>query len=378
MHCRLLAVIALTGATALAACADDAAPGPTQVVGPPRLQIVTTCDPAAVRATMATLFTEGAAKVFAIPTFNEAQTKQRAGDATGALSLYYAVINHVLGEYAANRAVTPKRYESTQDAVEFVVSSLYACAGQPVPMELQDAIEAVSGGTDDATVCAAGSGFPVDCTLPNKDATVLAEPGFLDEPALIVIDLDGTDPFTGFHERWSPAWRIRVLPLTAQANYPYYGTGGAYPNAPATAFRAVVGLCVVDRAGESGPIPHPGLEGLVVAQKVASPSTLSPIELVPATTINGVSIDDRLDCTEGTTNTAALTANPFGSSRFAIAGWRALRGVGSTIGSVLAPRPLYAAAFFDGGIGGETISFESWYAAVEPAGEVVISSAGPP
>ena len=361
MHRRLLAVVVVTAVALLAACGDAAAPAPTQAIAP-RLQVAMTCNAAAVRSALAGTLGEGRAKSVAIPTFNRAEQAKHKGRAT-ARPIYYAVIDLVLGEHAAGRTDASTKFADANDAVEFVVSSLYLCAGDAAPAQLGDVIAGIEGDGGSSVACAGGAGLPTDCTLPNGDVTVIAEPGFLTEPALVVIELDpANDPFTpAYGQRWSPVWRIRVLPITAQANYPQY-TG---PAGPISAL-AAVGLCVVDQPGASGPLEHPPLDELQVSQGAAG-NAIPPFLLDHLASLNGVTIADRLDCAAGSTDVGAITTSPFGASRLAAAGWRALRGAGTAVGSLLAPAPLHAAVRFDGGIGGKVLSFESWYSAVRPA-----------
>jgi hypothetical protein len=367
MHRRPLAV-GLAAAMLLAACGDDA-PAPTQALAP-RFQVAASCNPAAVRAALASVLENGRAKSGAIPAFNRAeQTKRQSGPAA-ARPEYYAIIDFVLGEHAAGRIDEPRNFADASDAVEFVVSSLYRCAGDAPPADLGGVLDDIEDGGGSTIACAGGAGLPTDCTLPNGDVTVLAEPGFLTGPALVVIELDpANDPFTPVYgERWSPVWRIRVLPITAQANYPQH-TG---PAGPVVAL-AAVGLCVVDQPGGSGSLEHPSLDELQVSQGAAG-NVIPPFLLERIAALNGVVIDDRLECAEGSTDVGLLPTSPFGASRLAVAGWRALRDAGSAVGGLLAPKPLYAAAFFDGGIGGKVTSFESWYAAVPPTTAPEVSS----
>ena len=354
MHRHAKVAVLLTLGGVLAACSDDVGPSPNIVT--PRMRIATTCDPSAVRATMAAVLSEGTVKAEAVPLFNSAEQKKGAGNLAAAVPDYYAAMNVVLDEFASGRTLAAKKYGNTQDAVEFVVSSLFLCAGQQVPVDLRSTLQTVGEGAGtDRTVCAAGVGIPVDCTLPNGQTTVLAEAGFFDAPGLLLIEPNGTSggfaEFTGV--RRSEVSRIRALPIESQANYPYYSEP-VIASAPSVAVdlpAAVVGVCETDHGSSS----------LQIVQQLESSRRFVP--LPRRNELNGVKIADRLSCADAETELTLGAATPFGSSRFAVAGWRVLRG----IGSALAPRPLHAAVRFDGGIGGETFSFESWFAAVEPA-----------
>ncbi len=350
----------LVAASVLTACTGDEPPVVPTGLQAPSLSLATTCNPAGVRATLATLHTEGGAKAFSIPTFNQARSLDPA--TTEARRLYYAVINYVLGEYAANRLATPARYASTQAGVDFVIGSLYACAGIIPPAGLQDVIDDLGDHVaPNRTACVGDNGLPLQCRLPNGDVVMVAEPGFFIAPAVIIIE-PGADPrFDATYPggRWSPVWRIHVEPLTAQANYPTY-TGG--PVITSTHPRAAVALCVVDRAQT----PHPAVLGLQVAQALETDLQFPPFLLDQVFTFNGVNLIAQLDCTPGTTDLALRRTSPFGSSLLAVQSWNALRSFGSLLGDALTPQPLYA---FDGGMGGVVESFESFFAVVDPSSE---------
>lgn len=361
---QLLLTLALTGLGA--ACSDDASVEPTAGDVAPGFRIARQCDAAGIRAALGGML-EGPAVAATVPRFNEADAARRAGNMSVAIERYGAVIERIVDEYEAGRVGVPQHYADAQDVTDYVVSSILACAGSRVT-EVGTIVGGIDEGPGDRTVCVALPGRANECTLPNADVTILTSPTFLDGLALFVIRRTPTvNPFVGY-ERWSPIWQVQVLPLTAQTNYPYYaGPGAPWPAPPADpdAF-AVIGVCAVDVAGEH----HPPVEQLQVAQAVELPTAGPVVELEPATGIGDEEIEDRLDCTAGpgtspVENPTSL-ATPFGSSRFALASWRVVRGAGSAVAGLLTPRPLHAARRFDGGIGGKTFSMQSRFAAVEP------------
>ena len=369
---QLLLTLALTGLGV--ACSDDASVEPTAGAVAPSFRIALQCDAPGIRSALAQML-ESPAVAATVPRFNQAEAARRAGNVQVALDGYGVVLKRVIAEYEAGRVGVPPNYDDAQDVTDYVISSILACAGSPLSGG-GTIVGGIDEGPGDRTVCVATPGEQNECTLPNADVTILTSPSFLDGLALFVITRTPTvNPFVGY-ERWSPIWQVQVLPLTAQTNYPYYaGPGAAWPAPPADpdAF-AVIGVCVVDVAGEH----HPPVEELQVAQAVELPTTGPVVELEPATGIGDEEIEDRLDCTAGpgtspVENPTSL-ATPFGSSRFALASWRVVRGAGSALGGLLAPTPLHAARRFDGGIGGKTFSMQSRFAVVEPEDDEVPTS----
>lgn len=366
---RLLALAAI--GLAVAACSDDASVAPTAGTVAPSFRIARQCDANGIRSALAEML-EGPAVAGTVPRFNQAEAARRAGDVAAALDGYGSVLKRIIVEYEARRVRVPPHYVDAQDVTDYVISSILACAGSPLRGG-GTIVGGIDEGPGDRTVCVAMPGQENECTLPNADVTILTSPTFLDGLALFVITRTPTvNPFVDY-ERWSPIWQVQVLPLAAQTNYPYYaGPGAPWPAPPADpdAF-AVIGVCVVDVAGEH----HPPVEQLQVAQAVELPTAGPVVELEPATGIGDEEIEDRLDCTAGPgtspVETPTSLATPFGSSRFALASWRILRGAGSAIGGLLAPTPLHAARRFDGGIGGKTFAMQSRFAVVEPEDDEV-------
>jgi len=354
---------------AAAACSDGRSVEPTAATAAPSFRIARQCDAPGIRSALGAML-EGPAVAATVPRFNQAEAARRAGNLPVALEHYGAVIERVVAEYAAGRVSVPRNYTSAQDVTDYVISSILACAGSPVD-GVGTIVGGIGEGAGDRTVCVALPGRANECTLPNADVTILSTPTFLDGLALFVITRTPTvNPFVDY-QRWSPIWQVQVLPLAAQTNYPYYaGPGASWPAPPAdpSAF-AVVGVCVVDVAGEH----HPPIETLQVAQAVEQPVPGPVVELETAAGIGDAEIDERLDCAAGpgTSPVESSTAlvGPFGSSRFALASWRALRGAGSALGALLTPAPLHAAMRFDGGIGGKTFAMQSRFAVVETEGE---------
>ena len=367
---RLLLALAASGLAA-AACSDDASVEPTATAVAPSFRIARQCDAPGIRSALGQML-QGPAVTATVPRFNQAETARRAGNSAAALEDYGAVIERLVAEYAEGRVGVPQHYADAQDATDYVISSILACAGSPLSGG-GTIVGGVGEGPGDRTVCVALPGASNECTLPNADVTILTSPTFLDGLALFVIARTPTvNPFVGY-ERWSPIWQVQVLPLTAQTNYPYYaGPGAPWPAPPADpdAF-AVIGVCVVDVAGEH----HPPVGELQVAQAVELPTTGPVVELEPVTGIGDEEIDERLDCTAGPgtspVETPTSLATPFGSSRFALASWRVVRGAGSAFAGLLAPTPLHAARRFDGGIGGKTFAMQSRFAVVEPEDDEV-------
>lgn len=362
MRPRLRSAFLLAAAALLAACGGDDRSGVAQIIAP-NLQIATSCDPAGIRSTLAKVLVDGPAKGAAISSFNVGEQARGAGNTLLAQQSYASSLQVVLAEYVANRTTSPKKYASTQDAVDYLISSILLCGGTVLP-ELTTIVGDI-GASDagDQTICAFAPGMPIDCRLPNVDVIVQAGPGFFTGLGVLSIQPVQTDPFATAYPgaRWSPVWRIQVLPITAQANYPYY-FGGAYLNGPPnTTERATVAVCAADRQGEDGNIAHPPFSQLVVSQAVELPP--NPILELPA----DPAVAALLNCVEGSTNYASARTSPFGSSRVAVAGWSALQSAGSALGSAFLPQPAHAASFFfDGGIGGKVTSFESWFAVVAP------------
>ena len=354
MRHRSLLALAIFSVGVLAACSDASPPAPTAALAPVARRTAPACDASGVRSSLAQLLLTGDAKSEAIPGFNRAEQQQRKGYETAARREYFGVIDVVLREFSANRLREPKGRPapSKARAVEELLLDIFACADEVPPPGLGDALETTSG--PDQAVCLSASGLPLDCTLPNRDVTVVAEAGFFIAPAVMTIKPGNSDPFGNFAGRWSPVWKITVLPLSSQANYPQYPASG--PPAALTPYRAAVAACVVDRSG----VEHPSRSLLRVAQAAET----GPVFLLPAALLfDGTDLNAALDCTEGSTDVAVLRSSPFGSSRLALAGWGAVRDAGRALGDALSPRPLYA---FDGGLGGVTHSFESQFAIVEP------------
>ena len=361
---QLLLTLALSGLGA--ACSDDPAVEPTAVAVAPDFRIARQCDAPGIRSALGQML-DGPAVAATVPRFNQAETARRAGNLPVALDGYADVLERLIAEYAAGRVGTARYHDGAQGATDYVLSSILACAGSPLSGG-GTIVGGIGEGVGDRTVCVAVPGRPNECTLPNSDVTLLTSATFLDGLALFVIARTPTvNPFVGY-ERWSPIWQVEVLPITAQTNYPYYaGPGAPWPAPPADPDAvAVLGVCVVDVAGEE----HPPVGELQVAQAVEQPTTGPVVELEPATGLGDAAIEDRLDCTAGPgtspVETPTSLATPFRSSRFALASWRALRGAGSALGGLLLPTPLHAARRFDGGIGGKTFALQSRFAAVEP------------
>ena len=352
MRHRSLLVLAVSTAGVLAACSDAAPPAPTSLPTALARRSAVACDPGLIRSSLASLLRTGEAKSQAIPGFNEGEKRKRRGDLPAARQSYHGVINVVLEEYAADRLREPKNRGSMQSAVVDLVTSLYACGSETPPDGLFDAIGELGNAGPDEAICVASGGESLDCTLPNEDVTVQTDAAFLKAPAFIRIR-PGGHPIPGFPDAWSPLWDVSVTPLDAQVNYPQYGSG---PHPTPAAFAAVA-VCVADRNG----VPHPPLGTLRVAQ---GPDVGGGFLLPAVLIFQGTDMVGRLDCTEGSTDVAALHTSPFGASSFAVAGWRAVLTARDAIGDALSPRNLYA---FDGGLGGVSTSFESTIAVVNPA-----------
>lgn len=357
MHCRTVAALVALPLLAIAACSDQAPLTPREPLGSVAAAAAT-CDAPGVRLGLAASLVDRTTRGRATALFNEGWNRDRAGDHATARARYYAVLNLVLGARAAGQTRDPNAVGSRQatNGVEGLTRALYACAGDAAPPNLREILSIPPGANDgDHTICTGAGDVSTTCVIPNQRIAVIAEPGFLTAPALFVLEPGPTyiDPNVeaAYGTQWSRSWRARVLPITAQANYPTPAPGGSAA--------AVVAVCVVDRLMGGQVVAHPSRSLLQVVARAEDTPAATP-QLLPVQSLaNGQDATALLDCDQP----GGPTASRGSVGAFYAAARR-----------LLAPRALHA---FDGGIGGRVGAFRSYYAAVRPPVALFVFAGAP-
>lgn len=359
--------LAAAAAVLLAACSDDPGRSPTGVGSVSDLSAVTaTCDPATIRYTLANLLTDAGAKSFAIPHFNAGQQADAAGNAALAEQEYFRVINHVLDRYVRGGTAQPKRYESVQAAVYYVVLALYDCADAQLPItetELVDLIDdiAAGGATGDVGIAVVGPGIPFDVVVASKQFSFSGDGDYWDEPGIVVLSriYDNTDFSDGVYNEYPPRYNITVTPYTAQANFDDVAPLGNGPEdvqpVGSPDITALVTIC----PGTGHPEPATNLFILRRPEAFLD----APLEVLPTATPDpDVLCDaDLPPYTPPVTIGRAPVAPGFGAVRSMLASvWRHL-----------GPAPLYAV---DGGIGGRVRLASDYVSADQDPGPLYVFS----
>lgn len=358
MHRR--SVVPLAALVLIAAACSDRAPlSPGEPLARTAAVAAATCDAPGVRLGIATTLTDRTDRTGAISLFNEGWVRELRGDHATARSRYYSVLNVVLGARSSGDTREPPNAGSRQavNGVDGLARALYRCAGDAPPPNLGDILSTPPTDDGDHTVCTGAGDVSTTCVTPNQRLAVVAEPGFLSAPALFVLEPAPSyiDPaFEGaYGTQWSRAWSARVLPITAQTNYP--------TAAPGSTVAAVVAVCVVDRLIGGQVLAHPSRGLLQVATRPESAPTAPPQLLPVQSLLNGQDVTALLDCEQPGGPTASRDG--------------ALGAFYAAARRLIAPRPLLA---FDGGIGGRTGSFLSYFAAVrQPTTSLFVFSAAP-
>lgn len=340
------------------ACSDRAPVSPGVPSSRSAAVMAATCDAAGVRLGLAATLVDRTTRSRATALFDDGWARDRRGDHPAARTRYYEVLNIVLGESSAGRTREPASLGSRQatNGVDGLTRAIYACAGDAPPANLGEILATPPSPNDgDHTLCTGAGDVPTVCVIPNQRLAVVAEPGFLTAPALFVLEPAATytDPaFEGsYGTQWSRTWRARVLPITAQANYP--------TTPPGSTVAAVIAVCVADRLIGGQVVAHPS-RGLLQVAARAEATPADPPQLLPVQSlVNGQDVTALLDC-----------AQPGGPT----ASRGALDAFHAAARRLLAPRPLLA---FDGGIGGRVSAFRSYYAAVRPPMARFVFSAAP-
>ena len=347
-----------------AACTADAPSAPPGAIGPSRAITIAypSCDPSAIRSTMASLYKTTDLKKFALPTFNKAQSYTQAGNLAAARTEYFRLVDHLLTTFRLDRLLQPSKLASIQEGVFFVTASVLACAGDPPIDDLATVIEGIGNDSPNYDVCVVlGTTLGTQCVVPSKGAAVKLEANYLAQEALILLQPDLADLDDELFEEtlgttWSDVWRLRIEPKTAQRSFP----GTVWPVVVPTP-KGYAAVCTIEKFGEF----HPELTGEPFL-RLGYRANQQSVAAVTLPLANAATM--LLDCPfyenlwqqgPGTSVVAAVPLLDSWSARLA------MQGLGSAAGEVarfFAPTPLHA---FDGGIGGSFSFAASYFSAVE-------------
>ncbi|MHB1224766.1 MAG: hypothetical protein ACYC2G_12110 [Gemmatimonadaceae bacterium] len=357
MHRRTLVPLAALAVIA-AACSDRAPVSPAEPPARTAAALIsTTCDAAGVRLGLNATLADRTTRSRATALFDRGWALDRGGDHVAARASYYAVLNVVIGAWVVRSTDEPPSMGTRQatNGVGGLTGAVYRCAGDVPPTDLGNILAAPPPDDGDHALCTGAGDLSTTCVTPNQRLAVIAGRGFLSAPALFMLQPAATyaDPaFEGtYGTQWSRTWRARVLPITAQTNYPTAATGSTVA--------AVVAVCVADRLIGGQVVEHPSRGLLQVAARAEATPGDAPQLLPVQSLVDGQDVTALLDCEQPGGPTASRGA---------------LEVFHAAARRLLSPRPLLA---FDGGIGGRVSAFRSYYAAVRPPTARFVFSAAP-
>ena len=337
--------LAAVAALVLAACSDDPGRTPTGVGAASDLSAVTAvCEPATIRYTLANLLTDAGAKAYAIPHFNAGQQADAAGDVVLAEQEYFRVINHVIDRYVRGGTAQPKRYDSVQSAVYWVVLALYDCADAELPIApgaLAELIDDIGSGgtTGDIGIGVVGPGVDFDIVVASKQFSFSGDGDFWDEPGIVVLRriYDDEEFSDGVYNEYPPRYNITVTPYTAQANFDDVAPIGNGPEdvQPVGSPNVTALVTICPGTGH----PEPGTNLFILRRPEAFLD--APLEELPTATPDpDVLCDATLPAYAAPEVIGQAPVGP---------GVGAMRGLLASVWRHLGPAPLHAV---DGGIGG--------------------------
>ncbi len=327
-----------------AACRDAPDSALPTEVDAARTGVLATCTQGTIRSRIDLLYPAGPPRTQAHQAFNQAIKDDGAGFA-GEADLGFTGL-------AAGTVARRERGEllpaaSSQNApVDDLVRRLYACADIPVP-DFAALLPPDVSPMHDIAIGAGVPGLPFEVVTPSGNFSVSGGGDFLDGPAVFVVfrltDEEGRAyrQFTAY----PPAYRVRVSPYDAQANY----DDGARLDGVEGAPWARVTVCPGD------PHHHP-LSDLQVLRRedpiVGYRSTFIP-RTEPAT-IGCSALPPYSLAAVGSSTDHSL------GGRLATLWSRAVHGAGDLLTAAFVPPPLHAV---DGGIGGRAELLSDFVAA---------------
>ena len=369
---RFLPRLALLGAIAyLAACSADAPPVPMGPTAPPQLSHVPQAwyayDADAIRRTGGTIFTTADWKPVALPLFNEAEKQRKAGRTDRARALYYEFLAYTLDKYKKNLLQMPSNFPSAKDGVFFIFASTLSGAGDGPVDHLRIVLDNVSA--NEVSTAGIDTRYQLcvifnvaaetECGNPAGTAANVLKAHFLERPALFLIEPWGSiADYADFGSTWSDNWRMRVEPIQAQDAY-------AAPFGPNMS-EALASVCGDEQVIADYPADHdrkefhPPVSLLRVAQ---APEGVGDTELLEKVT-DALYRGKLAAMLDGCNNVvAARNDAPSPESYLARRGAYAWHVAQATLSRWAAPQAAYAV---DGGLGGRTTLYRSFFAGVEP------------